>query len=154
MIRAEAGIVDGDARDVAWAKLSALRSTSLMEFADGEHGRAERAQGGDDRRGCSASRRPSDVAPVDGEDPQRMREAFFSAVRSVIEAMARRNPLVLVFEDIHWADHGMLDLIEYLAQWVRGAAGAAVPGARRAARAPHAAGAEAGATRPRSCSTR
>ena len=49
-----------------------------------------------------------------------MREVFFSAVRSVIEAMARRNPLVLVFEDIHWADHGMLDLIEYLAQWVRG----------------------------------
>src|SRR5438874_7765533 len=34
--------------------------------------------------------------------------------------MAHRNPLVLVFEDIHWADHGMLDLIEYLAQWVRG----------------------------------
>ena len=34
--------------------------------------------------------------------------------------MARRQPLVLVFEDIHWADHGMLDLIEYLAQWVRG----------------------------------
>ena len=49
-----------------------------------------------------------------------MRESFFSAVRSVIEGMARRNPLVLVFEDIHWADHGMLDLIEYLAQWVRG----------------------------------
>ena len=49
-----------------------------------------------------------------------MRESFFSAVRSCIEAMARRNPLVLAFEDIHWADHGMLDLIEYLAQWVRG----------------------------------
>ena len=28
--------------------------------------------------------------------------------------MARRNPLVLVFEDIHWADQGMLDLIEHL----------------------------------------
>ena len=27
---------------------------------------------------------------------------------------------MLAFEDIHWADHGMLDLIEYLAQWVRG----------------------------------
>ncbi len=26
---------------------------------------------------------------------------------------------MLVFEDIHWADDGMLDLIEYLAQWVR-----------------------------------
>ena len=43
-----------------------------------------------------------------------MREAFFSAVRSVIEAMAPRSPLVLAFEDIHWADDGMLDLIEYL----------------------------------------
>ena len=75
-----------------------------------------------------------------------MREAFFSAVRSAIEAMARRNPLVLVFEDIHWADHGMLDLIEYLAQWVRGAADPALPGARRAARAPPAAGAAGAAS--------
>src|SRR5437762_10070864 len=48
-----------------------------------------------------------------------MRESFFSAVRFGIEAMGRRSPLVLAFEDIHWADHGMLDLIEYLAQWVR-----------------------------------
>ena len=63
---------------------------------------------------------PLDISQSEAEDPQRMREVFFSAVRSVIEAMARRNPLVLVFEDIHWADHGMLDLIEYLTQWVRG----------------------------------
>ena len=48
----------------------------------------------------------------------------------------------------------MLDLIEYLAQWVRGAADAALPRARRAARAPRRAGAAAGATRPRSCSSR
>src|SRR4029078_2746667 len=64
---------------------------------------------------------PLDISQSESEDPQRMREVFFSAVRSVIEAMARRNPLVLVFEDIHWADHGMLDLIEHLGQWVRGA---------------------------------
>ena len=63
---------------------------------------------------------PVEASQLEGEDPQRMRESFFSAVRSVIEGMARRRPLVLVFEDIHWADHGMLDLIEYLAQWVRG----------------------------------
>ena len=49
-----------------------------------------------------------------------MRERFFSAVRSLIEAGSRRKPLVLAFEDIHWADEGMLDLIEYLARWVRG----------------------------------
>jgi tetratricopeptide (TPR) repeat protein len=33
--------------------------------------------------------------------------------------MAHERPLVLVWEDIHWADDGMLDLIEYLLQWVR-----------------------------------
>jgi tetratricopeptide (TPR) repeat protein len=37
-----------------------------------------------------------------------------------MEARSEEQPLVLAFEDIHWADHGMLDLIEYLAQWVRG----------------------------------
>ena len=62
-------------------------------------------------------------APPEGgaieQDPQRARETFFSAVRSAIEAIALQRPLVLAFEDIHWADHGMLDLIEYLAQWVR-----------------------------------
>jgi predicted ATPase len=37
----------------------------------------------------------------------------------VIQAAATRRPLVLAFEDIHWADDGMLDAIEHLAQWVR-----------------------------------
>src|SRR5213078_5378147 len=50
---------------------------------------------------------------------QRLRESFFAAVRAVIEAIAESRPLVVAFEDIHWADEGMLDLIEHLAQWVR-----------------------------------
>ena len=49
-----------------------------------------------------------------------MRDRLFSAVRSVVEAVSHRRPLVLAIEDIHWADEGMLDLIEYLARWVRG----------------------------------
>ena len=44
---------------------------------------------------------------------------FFAAVRSCVEGLAREGPLVLVWEDIHWADEGMLDLIEHLVQWVR-----------------------------------
>ena len=28
--------------------------------------------------------------------------------------------MVFAVEDIHWADEGMLDLIEYLARWARG----------------------------------
>jgi predicted ATPase len=52
-------------------------------------------------------------------DPQRMREALFSAARSVVEAIARQRPLVLAIDDIHWADEGMLDLIDHLTRWVR-----------------------------------
>ena len=64
-----------------------------------------------------------------------MREALFSAARAVVEAIALRRPLVLALDDIHWADEGMLDLIDHLARWVRGAAAAGLPGPRRAARA-------------------
>jgi class 3 adenylate cyclase/tetratricopeptide (TPR) repeat protein len=45
----------------------------------------------------------------------------FWAVRKVCEALARRQPLVLCFEDVHWAEPTMLDLIEYLAGWIRDA---------------------------------
>jgi predicted ATPase len=43
---------------------------------------------------------------------------FFSA-RRLVEALAKERPTVLVFEDIHWADAGMLDLLEVLASRVR-----------------------------------
>ena len=58
----------------------------------------------------------------DAEDPQQMRDRLFSAIRSLVEAASRRWPVVIAIEDIHWADEGMLDLIEYLARWVRGPA--------------------------------
>ena len=63
---------------------------------------------------------PAELTALAGSDPDRMRETLFSAVRAGLEARVARSPLVLAFEDIHWADDGMLDLIEYLAQWVRG----------------------------------
>jgi tetratricopeptide (TPR) repeat protein len=37
------------------------------------------------------------------------------AVRRLFEAMARQQPLVVVFDDIHWAEPAMLDLIEQVA---------------------------------------
>ncbi len=41
---------------------------------------------------------------------------FRRLVEHVIEA---RGPLVLVFEDIHWAEPALLDLIEYVVTWTR-----------------------------------
>ena len=48
-------------------------------------------------------------------------EETFWAVRKLFEALAKGFPLVVVFEDIHWAEPALLDLIEYLAAWTRDA---------------------------------
>jgi len=47
------------------------------------------------------------------------REELFFSVRVFIESVARDQPTVLAFEDIHWADRGLLDLIELLAARLR-----------------------------------
>ena len=43
------------------------------------------------------------------------------AFRRLVESAGATNPLVLIFEDIHWAEPPLLDLIEYLAIWTRDA---------------------------------
>jgi class 3 adenylate cyclase/predicted ATPase len=47
------------------------------------------------------------------------RETLFSSARRLVEALARGQPTVLLFEDIHWADASLLDLLELLAESVR-----------------------------------
>jgi class 3 adenylate cyclase/tetratricopeptide (TPR) repeat protein len=42
----------------------------------------------------------------------------FSAWRHYFEAMALDRPLVLVFEDLHWADESLLDFVDELVEWV------------------------------------
>jgi class 3 adenylate cyclase/tetratricopeptide (TPR) repeat protein len=112
VVRDECGIVDSDPAELAWEKM--LAKVEMLERV------------GDAKRTAALMGRllgieaPPDVPLPDIQDPQRMRESFFAAVQTAIEAMAWRNPLMLVFEDIHWADQGMLDLIEHLGQWVRG----------------------------------
>jgi len=43
----------------------------------------------------------------------------FWAIRRFLEALARERPLILVVEDIHWAQPAFLDLVEYLAGFSR-----------------------------------
>ena len=43
------------------------------------------------------------------------------AVRRLLEALARRTPLVVVLEDVHWAEPALLDLLELLPETVRDA---------------------------------
>jgi class 3 adenylate cyclase/tetratricopeptide (TPR) repeat protein len=55
-----------------------------------------------------------------GEPGSFSREDLFEAWRRFLERMAARYPLVLMFEDIQWADEGLLDFIEHVADWAQG----------------------------------
>jgi class 3 adenylate cyclase/tetratricopeptide (TPR) repeat protein len=46
------------------------------------------------------------------------RNEAFSAWRRFLEGLAEQRPLVVVFEDIHWADESLLDFIDELVDWV------------------------------------
>ena len=49
------------------------------------------------------------------------RTEAFAGWRRYLEALAARRPHVLVFEDLHWADDGLLDFIDHLVEWASGA---------------------------------
>ncbi len=46
-------------------------------------------------------------------------ENLFSAWRILFERLAEQRPTILVFEDLQWADTGLLDFLEYLLEWSR-----------------------------------
>jgi tetratricopeptide (TPR) repeat protein len=48
------------------------------------------------------------------------RDVLFGAWRMFFEHVAGRGPTVLLFEDLQWADTGLLDFIESLLEWSRG----------------------------------
>ncbi|HEY0633636.1 MAG TPA: adenylate/guanylate cyclase domain-containing protein, partial [Thermoleophilaceae bacterium] len=114
VLREEFDISDADSVETARSKLSEGVEARLVDSA-----------GSDAARHAATIARllgigTPDAAPLAvDDDPQRLRDSFFAAVRAVVEATAEARPLVITFEDIHWADDGMLDLIEHLAQWVR-----------------------------------
>ena len=57
-----------------------------------------------------------DIPPPLEVAPGQSRRLLLSSITKVIERMAQRNPLILVLEDLHWADEGTLSLLEHIAQ--------------------------------------
>jgi class 3 adenylate cyclase len=61
------------------------------------------------------------LAPLVGlAGSQGERAEAFVAWRRFLEALAAQRPLVLVFEDLHWADAPLLEFIEHLVDWSSG----------------------------------
>ena len=88
--RAAAGIRDDDSTDIAATKLARLVGPDTDGVAD---------------RVASAVGLSQSQFPL---------EELFWGTRKLFEALASRGPLVLVFEDIHWAESTFLDLIDHL----------------------------------------
>jgi predicted ATPase/class 3 adenylate cyclase len=104
IVKAQAGIVEQDAPGEVERKLSDAVADVLAETGDASWvetelrslvGLASESELGGDRRG-----------------------AAFSAWRRFLEALAEQRPLVVVFEDLHWADESLLDFVDELVDWV------------------------------------
>ncbi|HXQ95595.1 MAG TPA: adenylate/guanylate cyclase domain-containing protein [Candidatus Acidoferrales bacterium] len=55
-----------------------------------------------------------------GVDVQIGPDQLFAAWRTFFEGLAASSPVVMVFEDLHHADQGLLDFIDHLMEWSRG----------------------------------
>jgi len=106
MVKAQAGILDSDTAEEAEAKLHATVTDLIPDPAEAgwvsEHVHALAGLEGD---GGAGEGRQSEAT---------------AAWRRFLEALAERNPLVLVFEDLHWADDALLDFVDHLVDWASG----------------------------------
>ncbi|MGZ4256584.1 MAG: ATP-binding protein [Gaiellaceae bacterium] len=96
MVKCAAGIADDDPLDVAIEKLRAFCEdeavADLLGLASGV---------------------------LEAVQSQASAQEIAWAAREWAQRLAQEQPLVLVFEDIHWAEEPLLELIEHLATWVR-----------------------------------
>jgi tetratricopeptide (TPR) repeat protein len=104
MIKAQAGILESDSPEDAAAKLA----VAVGEVAEDE---------------AEVDWLEATLAPLVGASgtvTSSEREESFTAWRRFIEGIAAQRPLVLVFEDLHWADEALLAFIEHLVDWSTG----------------------------------
>jgi class 3 adenylate cyclase/tetratricopeptide (TPR) repeat protein len=99
LLRAAAGLTDADGPGAARAKLEAVLA-------------------GEERAALVAERLAGLLGLAEpGDSP----EELPWAVRRLLEAVARKRPLVVMLDDLHWAEPTLLDLVEHVADWSRDA---------------------------------
>ena len=100
IVKAHAGILESDGAATAEQKLAAM----VQDLTDDER----------EREWLTRLTRP--LVGLEGAERTEREEAF-AAWRRLLEAAAEQRPLILVFEDLHWADDGLLDFVDHLADW-------------------------------------
>src|SRR5262245_5916961 len=98
MVKAQARILEGDSEEEAGRKLhEEVEDPWIESYLRALVGLPTTAEGGAERR-----------------------DEAFTAWRHFFEGLAERRPLVLVFEDVHWADDNLLDFLDHLIDWASG----------------------------------
>jgi class 3 adenylate cyclase len=104
MVKAEAGILETDSPAEAAAKLHEAVDARELDEADW----------------LERHLRPLVGLEAEFELGGDRRSEAFAAWRRYLEALAQHRPTVLVFEDLHWADEGLLDFVDHLVDWASG----------------------------------
>ena len=93
------GVFESDAPDAAVAKLAASAAELVGRDADA----------------AAVAGNLGTIVGIGADGTAADRDGLFYSVREYLEGAARSQPTVLVFEDIHWADPNLLDLVLALA---------------------------------------
>jgi class 3 adenylate cyclase len=101
MVRTRAGLAESDDEESTRAAITAM----LAEHVPDE----------DERRWIE----PAMLTLLGIGDQGGGSEEHFAAWRTFFERMADTSPVALVFEDLHWADSGLLDFIDHVLEWTR-----------------------------------
>ena len=103
MVRTRADIVEGEDAATASAKLHAAVEETIVDPQERRwvEPRLANLLGLDDH--------------ADGDQ-----ESLFAAWRLFYERLADEIPTIMVFEDMQWADEGLLDFVDYLLEWSAG----------------------------------
>jgi class 3 adenylate cyclase/tetratricopeptide (TPR) repeat protein len=106
IVKAQAGVLESDSSEKASEKLTAAVRNVVEDASE---------------RDWFGAR----LAPLVGAGALEAAGAveqsqLFTAWRRFLEAIAAKEPLVVVFEDLHWADDAMLQFVEHLVEWSTG----------------------------------
>jgi class 3 adenylate cyclase/tetratricopeptide (TPR) repeat protein len=101
IVKAHAGILEGEPEERALEKLRAVVEEAVPEQDDG----------------AWVLRELKPLVGLSEGDTGDRRAESFAAWRRFFEGLAELGPLVLVVEDLHWADEGLLDFLDHLIDW-------------------------------------
>ncbi|HET8999274.1 MAG TPA: adenylate/guanylate cyclase domain-containing protein [bacterium] len=115
MLKQECHIVETDTPTIVAEKLFAVVHRVCPPLFGPDDSRAIAAGLGVVLGLESVERRVSLPDPREGDDSGSASTTLFQSLRAFLKAKATSKPLILLFEDLHWAEETLLDLLEQLA---------------------------------------